>query len=242
MIKGKRLSIFMVILMAFSLFSFSGIHAAETSSESKQPLRQMEKLNRALVAVETDEGIYVGWKMLGTDSESVTFDLFRDGEKVNDEPISTSTNYLDEDGTSESTYQVRVNNGSGDALTEEVDVWSEQYLGIPLDKPEGGETPDGETYTYSANDVSVGDVTGDGDYELIVKWDPSNSKDNSHAGYTGNVYIDAYTLEGDKLWRIDRKSTRLNSSHVAISYAVFCLKKKIKTTKVQIAMKIRQLA
>src|SRR5690625_5943857 len=27
---------------------------------------------------------------------------------------------------------------------------------------------------------------------------------------------------------LDRKSTRLNSSHVAISYAVFCLKKKIK--------------
>src|SRR5690625_6463309 len=30
---------------------------------------------------------------------------------------------------------------------------------------------------------------------------------------------------------IDRKSTRLNSSHVAISYAVFCLKKKNKTNK-----------
>src|SRR5690625_6564170 len=29
-----------------------------------------------------------------------------------------------------------------------------------------------------------------------------------------------------ELKRIDRKSTRLNSSHVAISYAVFCLKKK----------------
>src|SRR5690606_41915812 len=28
-------------------------------------------------------------------------------------------------------------------------------------------------------------------------------------------------------WRRDRKSTRLNSSHVKISYAVFCLKKKI---------------
>src|SRR5256885_10124346 len=27
-------------------------------------------------------------------------------------------------------------------------------------------------------------------------------------------------------WRIDRKSTRLNSSHLVISYAVFCLKKK----------------
>src|SRR5207253_11016345 len=31
--------------------------------------------------------------------------------------------------------------------------------------------------------------------------------------------------------RRDRKSTRLNSSHVAISYAVFCLKKKKKTQK-----------
>src|SRR5437870_10903368 len=30
--------------------------------------------------------------------------------------------------------------------------------------------------------------------------------------------------------RLDRKSTRLNSSHVAISYAVFCLKKKINTS------------
>src|SRR5690625_5671496 len=31
---------------------------------------------------------------------------------------------------------------------------------------------------------------------------------------------------GDRLPRLDRKSTRLNSSHVANSYAVFCLKKK----------------
>src|SRR5437899_10144509 len=28
-------------------------------------------------------------------------------------------------------------------------------------------------------------------------------------------------------WQVDRKSTRLNSSHLGISYAVFCLKKKI---------------
>src|SRR5207253_9551717 len=35
------------------------------------------------------------------------------------------------------------------------------------------------------------------------------------------------------LSKIDRKSTRLNSSHVAISYAVFCLKKKNKTKIVQ---------
>src|SRR5690625_6484834 len=35
--------------------------------------------------------------------------------------------------------------------------------------------------------------------------------------------------EGTEMWKklLDRKSTRLNSSHVAISYAVYCLKKKI---------------
>src|SRR2546430_12936069 len=32
------------------------------------------------------------------------------------------------------------------------------------------------------------------------------------------------------IWRQDRKSTRLNSSHSQISYAVFCLKKKKKQT------------
>src|SRR5438552_9618460 len=40
------------------------------------------------------------------------------------------------------------------------------------------------------------------------------------AGKLGNVVVDATGR--------DRKSTRLNSSHQIISYAVFCLKKKIK--------------
>src|SRR3712207_8698479 len=35
---------------------------------------------------------------------------------------------------------------------------------------------------------------------------------------------------GGERWRRDRKSTRLNSSHANISYAVFCLKKKKMTT------------
>src|SRR5690625_5696011 len=40
-----------------------------------------------------------------------------------------------------------------------------------------------------------------------------------------------YSRSKERLWKkgeSDRKSTRLNSSHVAISYAVFCLKKKTK--------------
>ena len=49
----------------------------------------------------------------------------------------------------------------------------------------------------------MGDLDGDGEYELVLKWEPSNAKDNSQAGHTGNVIIDAYKLNGTQLWRID---------------------------------------
>lgn len=77
------------------------------------------------------------------------------------------------------------------------------YKDIAFKVPDGGKTPKDEEYTYTANDMSVGDLDGDGEYEYIVKWDPSNSKDNSVKGYTGNVYLDAYELDGTLLWRID---------------------------------------
>jgi hypothetical protein len=61
----------------------------------------------------------------------------------------------------------------------------------------------GSNYTYRPNDCSVGDLDGDGEYEIVLKWDPTNSKDNSQSGYTGDVWLDAYKLDGTRLWRID---------------------------------------
>ena len=81
------------------------------------------------------------------------------------------------------------------------------YLEIPLQKPADGITPAGDTYTYSPNDASIGDVDGDGEYEIILKWDPSNSHDNAHEGYTGEVYIDCYRMNGEQLWRINLGKT-----------------------------------
>src|SRR5690349_23607922 len=51
----------------------------------------------------------------------------------------------------------------------------------------------------------------------------------SHAIANG-VYVAAVNRVGHEGAKEDRKSTRLNSSHVEISYAVFCLKKKKKNT------------
>ncbi|MGB8602542.1 MAG: rhamnogalacturonan lyase, partial [Rhizomicrobium sp.] len=95
-----------------------------------------------------------------------------------------------------------------------VPVWAEGYLSIPIQQPPGGVTPAGEAYTYTAHEASVADLDGDGRYEIILKWDPvdptkqpvtvpSNARDNAFDGYTGPVYIDAYTLDGKRLWRIN---------------------------------------
>ncbi|WP_442951776.1 rhamnogalacturonan lyase [Paenibacillus sp. GYB006] len=182
--------------LCYSAGGFSGqAHAANP--------RQMEYLDRGVVAVKTDTGVFVSWRLLGTEGAGVTFNVYRDGVKVNATPIMNSTNLQDSAGTTSSKYTVRaIVNGAEQAASSAVNVWGSNYLSVPLSKPSAGTTPDGVNYTYSANDASAGDLDGDGKYELIVKWDPSNSKDNSQSGYTGEVFIDAYKLDGTRLWRI----------------------------------------
>ncbi|NOW01226.1 fibronectin type III domain-containing protein [Isoptericola chiayiensis] len=166
--------------------------------------RQAERIGRQPVAAQSEDGIYVGWRMLGEDPESIGFHVYRDGEQLTDEPVAGSTNYVDADGGADSTYRVSaVVDGIERWATDEFAVWDGQTLDIPLNKPEDAYTKDGQPYTYSANDASVADLDGDGEYEYVVKWYPSNAKDNSQGGYTGNTYLDAYELDGTQLWRID---------------------------------------
>lgn len=166
--------------------------------------RTMEILDRAPVAVKTDAGNYISWRMLGLDPELIGFNLYRGDEKLNDSLITQSTNYLDPSGTDDSKYRITtVIAGVEKSASEVFSVWQKQYLSIPLQKPADDYTKDGQIYTYSAGDASVGDLDGDGVYEIIMLWSPSNSKDNSQAGYTGLVYMDAYKLDGTRLWRIN---------------------------------------
>ncbi|MCK0471081.1 rhamnogalacturonan lyase [Halalkalibacter sp. APA_J-10(15)] len=181
------------------------------SEIKKQFSVQLEDLDRGLVAASTSEGVFLSWRLLADEVtgysdfglRGTNFHVYRDGERM--ATVTNSTNYLDTEGTDSSQYYVSaVVDGEeiGD-VSEVVTPWEHSYYDIPLQKPEDGVTPVGETYTYSANDMSVGDVNGDGQYEYIVKWDPSNSKDVSQVGYTGNTYIDTYKLDGTLLYRID---------------------------------------
>ncbi|MCO6009987.1 rhamnogalacturonan lyase [Actinoallomurus purpureus] len=166
--------------------------------------RQVEKLNRGLVSVRSGSGNFVSWRLLGTDPSGVAFNLYRGSTKVNSSPVTNSTNYYDGGAAAGAAYTVRpVVNGAEQAASESALQFANGYLDVPINPPAGGTTPDGVAYTYSANDASVGDLDGDGQYEIVLKWDPSNSKDNSQSGYTGDVYVDAYRLNGTRLWRID---------------------------------------
>jgi len=182
---------------------------SELSSVLETPVattlnRAMEYLDRAPVAVKTGQGNYIGWRMLGLDTDSIAFNLYRDDVKLNAEPLTGSTNYTDTEGTDSSKYRVTtVENGIEKPATKEFGVWQEQYLSVPLQKPADAYTKDGQPYSYYAGDASVGDVDGDGEYEIVLMWSPNNGKDNSQAGITGIVYMDAYKLDGTRLWRIN---------------------------------------
>ena len=161
---------------------------------------QMEKLDRGLIAMPAKggKGNFVSWRLLGTEKKTKTkFDLLRDGQTIAED--LTVSNYTDYGGSSSSSYQVVTKVGGTPTETSAaVTPWDDVYKKLTLDRPAAG-----SDYTYSPNDCSVGDVDGDGQYELFVKWDPSNSKDNSQSGKTGNVYIDCYRLDGTKLWRVN---------------------------------------
>lgn len=155
----------------------------------------MEYLDRGVVAVKVNNGVFLSWRYLGTDDPSVGFNIYRDGTKVNDAPVTTKTNYLDTKGGANSKYVIKSVIGGKELETSKtVTPWASQRKTIKLNRP---------GTNYKANDMSVGDVDGDGQYELFLKWDPSNAKDNSQSGATDKVYIDCYTFEGDFLWRID---------------------------------------
>ncbi len=174
-----------------------------------------EYLNRGVVAIrQPEDKVAISWRYLSTDPENITFDIYRDGKKLNREPISDNTFFLDEHiGDKETVYKVipsKGNNTGEYILPAGAPIG---YIDIPLDKPDLGVEPFGKEYFYTANDASIGDVDGDGEYEIFLKWDPTDSHDNAHDGFTGPTLIDCYKLDGTKLWRIDLGENIRSGAH-----------------------------
>ena len=198
------------------------------------PVSQMEKLDRGVVAVPISAtSNFVSWRLFGTDDKSVTtFDLLR-----NEEVIASNlkvTNYKDNNAPVGAQYKVVTKvGGNATETSEAIAAWDKKFLTLNLDRPAGGihKSWDGGSnvpYAYYPNDMSVGDVDGDGQYELFLKWESTHAQDNSYSkGYTGNTYIDCYKVNFDGteenvngkttncklLWRLDLGQNIRDGAH-----------------------------
>ena len=189
----------------FFLFGCLALALTATVAQTNYDLTKLkrEHLNRGVVAVKTADGkVAVSWRTLIADPKGQPYDVYRNGEKLTPQPLTTGgTFFIDEHPlTTDATYEVRTTAQSSALSSQPSSVFHLPsnapvgYLPIAIQKPEG---------RYSANDASVGDVDGDGQYEIFLKWEPWNAHDNSHDGYTDPVIIDCYRLDGTFLWRIN---------------------------------------
>ena len=163
----------------------------------------MEKLDRGVIAVRRPDGkVFISWRILRDDKKGEAFDIYRNGEKLNSTSLTEGGSWFIDEHPIEgdAIYEVRCKKDEGRCKMAE----NIGYLTIPLQKPEG---------RYSANDASVGDIDGDGQYEIILKWEPWNAHDNAHDGMTDPTLFDCYRLSGELLWRINMGRNIRSGAH-----------------------------
>ena len=169
-----------------------------------QGQRQMERLGRGGVALPAPNGgVFISWRLLATDSPRTAFRVYRDGKSITPEPMTRTTSLEDHQGTARSSYTIRaVVAGAEQPPCPAIRVWNKPYLDIPLTPPPGGTLPDGVAYSYAPNDASVGDLDGDGEYELVLKW-TARERQSGEKGYTSTTILEGLEFDGTSLWRID---------------------------------------
>ncbi|MFJ9713037.1 rhamnogalacturonan lyase [Streptomyces sp. NPDC101234] len=210
----RRRSAVLAALTTAAALVGAGLTALSAGPAAAATARQVEALDRGVVSVHTDAGNLVSWRWLGTDPDDVSFNVYRAGTKVNSSPITGSTNYFHSGAPAQADYTVRaIVNGVEQADSVHAIQFRAGYKDVPITPPAGGTTPDGVSYTYEANDASVGDLDGDGRLDFVLKWQPTNAKDNSQSGYTGDTFLDGITLDGTRLWRIDLGKNIRSGAH-----------------------------
>lgn len=174
----------------------------------------MEYLDRGIYAVKSGNGMFVSWRWNADDSDNAEFRLYRDNKLIYTSKSGDPTSFQDNGGSTASKYRVDCVEGGKVTSSQNCKFTSgNNYFDIKLNRP-GNQ--------YSPNDCVVGDVDGDGQYEIFLKWDPSNAKDNSQQGKTDDVIIDCYTLEGKQLWRINLgKNIRAGQHYTQMCVADF---------------------
>ncbi len=153
--------------------------------------RSMEELGRGLVAVQVPGGVFLSWRIPGTEWYGVKYHVYRDGQKLTSEPLHVS-NFTDPSGTAASTYTVSAVVGQAEQPPcLPVVPWAHPYKEILLKTR--------NTAVYQINDATTADLDGDGEYEIIVKRiAPGWNQDNDQYSF-----FEAYKQDGTLMWEIN---------------------------------------
>ena len=194
--KANKITAYAAALLMTASMIPQAVYPSQASAKYGTGQNIVEHLDRGIYAVKSGNGMFVSWRWNADDADNAEFRLYRDDQLIYTSKAGTgATSYQDNGGNTNSKYRVdTVVNGTVVSSEDCHFNSGKNYFDIALNSP-GSQ--------YSPNDCVVGDVDGDGQYEIFLKWDPNNSQDNSKSGYTDNVYIDCVTLEGKTLWRID---------------------------------------
>ena len=180
-----------------------------------QPRGEATPLNRGLMAAKTSNGVLVSWRLRATDDPTVVrFRLYRGQTLITKTPVCGKTNYLDTGGSLSSRYTLEVIDDQGNVVDrqENVPTWDSQLKYITL---QGGAPTDPTSAgaTYTPNDASFCDMDGDGEYDIVLKWAPSNEKDAAGSGTTSPAFYACYKLDGTRLWMLHTGANMFNSAH-----------------------------
>lgn len=126
--------------------------------------RFTDKLDRGLVAVKTTKGVYCSWRIQADEYYDVKYNLYRDGTRVNAEPLDVS-NFTDASGSESSQYTVKaVLNGVEQQASKAATVFKSNYKEIKIKHDASLKA------TYEPNDACCADVDGDGEVEILMKF------------------------------------------------------------------------
>ena len=199
------------------VFTFSVTFSISTNVQKGDAVA----LGRGLMALHRNGGgNLVSWRAFKDDDKDLSFLLYSGSSaEAATTPLNSGniiagkTNFLDTAGSESDYYRLETLDADGNVIeTTTCSTWSNQTLYIPL--TEGAPTDEsGLGATYTPNDAAICDMDGDGEYEIILKWYPSNAKDAASSGSTSNIFFDCYKLDGTRLWRIDMGQNFFASAH-----------------------------
>ena len=167
--------------------------------------RYTDRLDRGLVAMKVSGGVYLSWRILAEEYYDVTYNVYRDGSLVNDEPLTTS-NFRDTGGSTSSSYTVAaLVRGEEQTQCKAVMPWGTSYKEIQL-------THEGIKSTLVPNDACCADVDGDGELEILMKFDNLSEIEQSFPkngptidGVVTKEYsiFEVLKLDGTRLWWVN---------------------------------------